>query len=1123
MAEELKLIISAVDKASGKLKRIAGTSEATFKKMALGAGVAGAAMVALGTVAVLSAAKLQKGIAEVGTLMNKSVSEMGEFSEGVKDIMARTGEETENLTKGLFDLVSAGVDAGKSIEVLGVAADLATAGVTDVSTAVDGMTSILNAFELEADQATDVADQFFQAQKFGKCFAKGTKILMHNGESKKVEDIKVGDTIMGNDNTPRNILALGRGKEMMYKITMKDGSDYTVNESHILSLKRNGHFKIDYYKNKKRYIDDQIVNVSVKDYLKQSDDFKTRYLGYKADAVNFPERKVLIDPNLVGIWLGDGNSNSPRITTMDKEIVNYLKKIATKNKWNFNRYEQKNNKSSLYSLTKDRKDQGKGSLWTALGKYNLQNNKHIPKDYKINSQENRLKLLAGLLDTDGHYNKTYKANAYEFSNKNKQLIDDFVWISRSCGFFASIYSKKTKGITYYRVYISGNVDKIPCKIKRKQCNSVKNAKRNILTQGFKIEKLRIDDYYGFEIDGNKLFVLNNFNVTHNTTVAELSSAVGRLAPVMAAAGASSEEMFAAISSVTLAGISTDEAVTSLTATMQALLDPQEQAVKAAREMGIELGAASLKSQGFTEILRQVTEATGGNIEEIQKLGVTQRGLKGILTLTSGEGKKYVEILEGMADRTGATDRAAAQMRETFSFIWQILKGKLNVVLIELGEVILPTVIRAMKALNFLFTQTAPAKAAADSVQFLRNRYIELATQAGKFPGGEEAYREALTETGTLLKEAEARVRGLTAAREEAAKQKAEEPEAPPSEFMAAPGEEFGPPIELFREHMEALEAIRGEFSERKLQLIEDDTERELALLDFKHEQELEKLLELGEGNAEIQEAMRVLELERDEEARAIIAERDEERIANIIENNEQILNNTSSLTEAMGATWQNFALKSENTMKKLGKLSLNIFNQIKAGIGNAFADAILSGKSLVASFEGLLLQVTRSIISMLIQIGIQRLIAFFLTKSVNAAEATARMSVLFAETFAGAFAATAAIPFVGPGLAPAAASAALSAVTVGSVAAAGVGAAVGASAGALAEGGIVTEPMIALIGEAGPEKVTPLEDEDVARESIVINFNGPVLGDEEQAREFAIMIDEELQNLKLQGQSLAFA
>jgi len=102
----------------------------------------------------------------------------------------------------------------------------------------------------------------------GKCLGKGTKVLMYSGELKNVEDIQVGEELMGDDSTPRKVLSLARGREEMYWVRQNKGIDYRVNKSHILSLKRseNG----------------DILNIEVSEYIEKSDKFKSNYKGYKA-------------------------------------------------------------------------------------------------------------------------------------------------------------------------------------------------------------------------------------------------------------------------------------------------------------------------------------------------------------------------------------------------------------------------------------------------------------------------------------------------------------------------------------------------------------------------------------------------------------------------------------------------------------------------------------------------------------------------------------------------------------------------------------------------------------------------------------------------------------------------
>ena len=106
----------------------------------------------------------------------------------------------------------------------------------------------------------------------GKCLGKDTPVLMYDGSIKSVQDIIVGDLLMGDDSKPRKVLTLARGREMMYKIS-EIGTDhfYIVNESHILSLK-----------NKKT---NEIKDIELREYIKH--DFTELY-GYRIKNNSYP-------------------------------------------------------------------------------------------------------------------------------------------------------------------------------------------------------------------------------------------------------------------------------------------------------------------------------------------------------------------------------------------------------------------------------------------------------------------------------------------------------------------------------------------------------------------------------------------------------------------------------------------------------------------------------------------------------------------------------------------------------------------------------------------------------------------------------------------------------------------
>jgi hypothetical protein len=65
---------------------------------------------------------------------------------------------------------------------------------------------------------------------------KGTPIMLFNGSIELVENINVGDLLMGDDSTPRRVLSLAKGRDKMYDIIPSKGDKYTVNQEHILCL-----------------------------------------------------------------------------------------------------------------------------------------------------------------------------------------------------------------------------------------------------------------------------------------------------------------------------------------------------------------------------------------------------------------------------------------------------------------------------------------------------------------------------------------------------------------------------------------------------------------------------------------------------------------------------------------------------------------------------------------------------------------------------------------------------------------------------------------------------------------------------------------------------------------------
>ena len=119
----------------------------------------------------------------------------------------------------------------------------------------------------------------------GKCLGRGTKVVMFDGTLKNVEDVKVGDKLMGDDSKPRNVLSTTSGREQMYWVRQNKGIDYRVNESHILSLKRS--------RTEGPHKNGDVLNINVKEFLEKSPKFKSNYKGYKV-SVEFKNEKLSV-------------------------------------------------------------------------------------------------------------------------------------------------------------------------------------------------------------------------------------------------------------------------------------------------------------------------------------------------------------------------------------------------------------------------------------------------------------------------------------------------------------------------------------------------------------------------------------------------------------------------------------------------------------------------------------------------------------------------------------------------------------------------------------------------------------------------------------------------------------
>lgn len=353
-----------------------------------------------------------------------------------------------------------------------------------------------------------------------ECLKFGTEVIMTDGSIRKIEDIKLGEYVMGPDGTPRRVLERHTGVDNMYRIKAGSGcDDQIVNSKHSIYYKQKYHFKNSLLSKLQTPVD-IIKEDSEKSYCKQ-----LRYLE-RADEVNLDRHKeLLIDPYFLGLWLGDGTKNKAVITNEDPEVIKYVCDFANDNGMACTLC---NTHSNALSLTlKNKPYNHKNYVLDALTYYGIRNNKDIPDDFIYTSVENRLKLLAGLIDTDGNFNKRDRVYTFSQCESRKHIVDKFVFIARSLGFKVSVRTYKTacekqigqnkkKSVCENTVcarIIDGKYD-IPCLVERKKHHWQKKRTDRRLSH-FTVEYDGINKYCGITIDGDHLFLLKDFTIVHN--------------------------------------------------------------------------------------------------------------------------------------------------------------------------------------------------------------------------------------------------------------------------------------------------------------------------------------------------------------------------------------------------------------------------------------------------------------------------------------------------------------------------------------------------------------------------------------------------------------------------------
>lgn len=351
----------------------------------------------------------------------------------------------------------------------------------------------------------DELDELFvhMPARIGKLMADDTPVWTSNGW-KQHGDLVVGDLVVGSDGMYTKVVQIHPKHHTTHTVTLTDGSKYECHANHEWTV---------YDRVSKQY-----RTMETKDIAKRKLYSSGHYI------FNLPLRPIIegeyqeftLPPYILGAWLGDGTNQKPCIT-IDKNdfgIANKFERLGFPIKHTY-----------THKITGVETHDFGEKLSDELHKYGMcfrsvRTEKHIPQEYLKADANQRLQLLAGLLDTDGTLAK--KERRYHYSTTSERLKDDFVQLIHSFGWRACVTKREPE------LSSSGIQGKLPvytigfnptlhmkCVLPRKQLHEFSTQKR-VSIASIEESKAKKGNCITVENSDGLYAVGKNMHLTHNS-------------------------------------------------------------------------------------------------------------------------------------------------------------------------------------------------------------------------------------------------------------------------------------------------------------------------------------------------------------------------------------------------------------------------------------------------------------------------------------------------------------------------------------------------------------------------------------------------------------------------------
>ncbi len=320
----------------------------------------------------------------------------------------------------------------------------------------------------------------------GKCLAPGTEVITYNGEMRRVEDVRAGDLLMGDDNTPRTVLGTTTGMDVMYRITQSYGDTYTVNAPHILCLARDYHPTLE--DNGNGYTvtwmedndDKSVVGKPSGQPMKCNLPYSSKSLAERLLQTYAPYRSNL---------LITAEDYFNRVVECDPILQEY--------------------KGYKVCITFPEPVGSVDDRLIALGKVYTELKGTVDEDsYKIDIPDYSIAKRVKFISDSLGFHTTIVHNIC--------LSVPEETIQRNIAEGTTEHTEGTTAMGYYTLNIRGRIDRIPIAMS----SSDTPPESKDLLSDITVERLEEGTYYGFELDGNHRFLLGDATVSHNTVFIE---------------------------------------------------------------------------------------------------------------------------------------------------------------------------------------------------------------------------------------------------------------------------------------------------------------------------------------------------------------------------------------------------------------------------------------------------------------------------------------------------------------------------------------------------------------------------------------------------------------------------